>query len=207
VVAGSPTTIRLATGILILPQRSPLILAKEVATLDVLSGGRVILGIGVGWLEEEYAALGLPFSRRGERAEEYVRALRRLWTEPAAVSFEGSFVSFAEVYSRPLPVQRPVPVVVGGHSPRAAHRAGRIGDGFFPASAARDRLPSLVETARRAAESAGRDPAALEITMGAPPVASEVEALSEVGVDRVVLPAYLGIEFLAEFAAEMGLGA
>lgn len=206
VVAGATTTIRLATGILILPQRNPLILAKEVATLDVLSGGRVILGIGVGWLEEEYAALGLPFARRGERAEEYVRALRRLWTEPAAVSFHGSFVSFAEVYSRPLPVQQPVPIVIGGHSPRAARRAGQIGDGFFPASAARERLPSLVEAARRAAERAGRDPAALEITMGAPPVASEIEALREVDVDRVVFPAYLGTEFLADFATELGIG-
>ena len=201
-VAAVTSTIRLATGILILPQRNPVILAKEVATLDVLSGGRVTLGVGLGWLEEEYRALGVPFADRGARAEEYVAAMRTLWTEELA-SYEGEFVSFTEVYCRPLPVQRPVPVVLGGHSPRAARRAGRIGDGYFPASADSARLPELAAVARRAAEGAGRDPAALEITMGARPSRQQVAGLVDAGVDRVLVPAYLGVEGLHTFAAEV----
>jgi probable F420-dependent oxidoreductase len=201
-VAGATSTIRLATGILILPQRNPLILAKEVATLDVLSDGRVTLGVGVGWLEEEFRALGVPFEDRGRRADEYIRVLRSLWTEEVA-SFRGEFVRFDDVYCRPLPVQRPVPIVIGGHSRRAARRAGEMGDGFFPASASAEELPGLVTAARRAAEDAGRDPATLEVTMGARPIRSGVEPLAEAGVDRVVVPAFFGLDTLAEFAAQV----
>jgi probable F420-dependent oxidoreductase len=200
--AAATSTVRLATGILILPQRNPLILAKAVASLDVLSNGRFTLGIGVGWLEEEFRALGVPFDDRGARADEYVAALRTLWTQECA-TFHGDFVRFDDVYCRPLPVQRPVPIVVGGHSPRAARRAGELGDGFFPASASAERLPGLVAAARRAAEGAGRDPHALEITMGARPSRQQVAALADAGVDRVVVPAYLGVEGLEMFAAEV----
>lgn len=202
VAAGVTSTIRLATGILILPQRNPLILAKQVASLDVLSGGRVSLGVGVGWLEEEFRALGVPFEDRGRRTDEYIAVLRALWTDEIA-SFHGEFADFDDLYCRPLPVQRPVPIVVGGHSRRAARRAGALGDGFFPASASVEDLPGLVTVARRAAEDAGRDPAALEITMGARPSRDAVEPLAEAGVDRVVVPAYFGIEALVEFAAEV----
>jgi probable F420-dependent oxidoreductase len=201
-VAGVTSTIRLATGILILPQRNPLILAKEVASLDVLSGGRVTLGVGVGWLEEEFRALGVPFKDRGRRADEYIGALRTLWTQEVA-SFNGEFVAFDDVYCRPLPVQRPVPIVIGGHSRRAARRAGELGDGFFPASAAVEELPGLVTAARRAAEDSGRDPATLEITMGARPIRAAVEPLAEAGVDRVVVPAFFGLETLAGFAGDV----
>lgn len=201
-VAAVTSTIRLATGILILPQRNPLILAKEVASLDVLSGGRVTLGVGVGWLEEEFRALGVPFADRGRRTDEYIAVLRALWSADVA-SYHGEFVDFEAVYSRPRPLQRTVPIVIGGHSTRAARRAGRLGDGFFPASAATDELPGLVVAARRAAEEAGRDPANLEISMGARPTREAVEALAEAGVDRVVVPGYLGVEGLAQFAAEV----
>src|SRR3954451_17139197 len=103
-VAAHTTTVRLATGILILPQRNPVVLAKEVATLDVLSGGRVELGVGVGWLEEEFAAIGLPFADRGRRTDDHIEALRALWTQSPA-SFEGEFTTFANVYSEPSPEQ------------------------------------------------------------------------------------------------------
>jgi probable F420-dependent oxidoreductase len=201
-VAGVTSTIRLATGILILPQRNPLVLAKEVASLDVLSAGRVTLGVGVGWLEEEFRALGVPFGDRGRRTDEYIRVLRTLWTQDAA-SFDGEFISFDEVYCRPRPVQRPVPIVIGGHSRRAARRAGELGDGFFPASASAEELPALVAAARRAAEDAGRDPGALEVTMGARPHRTAIEPLAEAGIDRVVVPAYFGLETLEQFATDV----
>jgi probable F420-dependent oxidoreductase len=199
-VAAATTTLRLATGVLVLPQRNPIVLAKQLATLDVLSGGRVTLGIGAGWLAEEFAALGVPFDDRGARADEYVAVLRALWTQEVA-SFSGEFVSFADVYCRPLPVQRPIPIVVGGHSPRAARRAGELGDGFFPASASWGDLPELVVAVRRAAERAGRDPDTIEVTMGTRPDEEWVDRLASVGVDRIVIPAYHGIDALVEFAA------
>lgn len=201
-VAGATSTIRLATGILILPLRNPLILAKQVASLDRLSGGRVTLGVGAGWLEEEFDALGIPFADRGDRTDEYIDVLRALWADGEA-AFDGRFASFAEVRMNPKPVQRPVPIVIGGHSPRAARRAGQLGDGFFPASANAETLPGLVVAARRAAEDAGRDPTALEITMGARPSRPHIEGLAEAGVDRVTIPAYFGIEALSEFATEV----
>src|SRR5574338_508221 len=109
-------TLRLATGILILPQRHPIYVAKEVATLDVLSNGRVILGIGVGWLEEEFRALGIPFAERAARTAESVKAMRSLWKDEAE-PFAGRFFKWDKLESHPKPVQKPgVPVVVGGHT-------------------------------------------------------------------------------------------
>ena len=201
--AAATTSIRLATGILILPQRNPVVLAKEVATLDRLSGGRVILGVGVGWLEEEFAALGVPFAGRGERTDEYVAVMRALWTQDLA-SFSGPTVSFHDVYMRPLPTQRPVPIVIGGHSERAARRAGTIGDGFFPSGVEVERLPALVASAREWAERTGRDPAKLEITMGARPRPDSVAAVLAAGVDRLVLPAPQQLDDLEKMAGELG---
>jgi len=201
--AAATTSIRLATGILILPQRNPVVLAKEVATLDRLSGGRVILGVGVGWLEEEFAALGVPFGGRGERTDEYVAVMRALWTQDLA-SFSGPTVSFQDVYMRPLPTQRPVPIVIGGHSERAARRAGAIGDGFFPSGVEVERLPALVASARAWAERTGRDPAKLEITMGARPRPDSVAAVLAAGVDRLVLPAPQQLDDLEKMAGELG---
>ena len=200
--AAATSQIRLATGILILPQRNPIVLAKQVATLDALSGGRVILGVGVGWLEEEFKALGVPFDGRGERTDEYVAVMRTLWTMELA-SFAGDTVNFSDVYMRPLPVQRPVPIVIGGHSERAAQRAGTIGDGFFPAGVEAERLPVLVAMAREWAERAGRDPAALEITMGARPTPEAVARVLSAGVDRLVLPTPQGTEDLETMAEQL----
>ena len=191
-VAARTQSIRLATGILILPQRNPVITAKEVATLDTLSGGRAVLGIGVGWLEEEFRVLGVPFEGRGRRTDEYVAAMRTLWTDDLP-THEGEYVSFREAICLPRPVQHTVPIVVGGHSPAAARRAGRLGDGFFPA---KGDLPALLSEMRAAAEQAGRDPSAIEVTWGGSRVVREAgdEALDEVGrlqeqgVSQVVLP-------------------
>jgi len=188
-VAARTQTIRLATGILILPQRNPGVVAKEIATLDHLSGGRVELGVGAGWLAEEFAALGVPFDDRGKRLDGYVDALRALWAE-GETTFENEFVTFDRAVSLPRPAQEHIPIVIGGHTGVAARRAGRLGDGFFPA---KGDLPTLFETVRRAAEEAGRDPDAIELTTGTPEVVgdgavAEVERLAALGVGRVVIP-------------------
>jgi probable F420-dependent oxidoreductase len=184
-VASATRTIKLGTAILILPQRNPVITAKAVATLDHMAGaGRVLLGIGVGWLAEEFATLGVPFEDRGERTDEYVAAMRALWSQERA-SFKGRFVSFDDVFCRPLPSYRRIPVVVGGDTKAAARRAGRLGDGYFPA-----RAPSreLLDEMRRAAEAAGRDPRDVEITVAAPTEVAAIETLAKQGVARVAVP-------------------
>ena len=156
--AAVTTRLRFLTGVVILPQRDPLVLAKQVATLDYMSGGRFELGIGVGWLKEEFQAMGVPFERRGRRADEYIAAMKALWAEDGA-TFSGEFVSFKEVSCNPKPIGR-VPIVVGGHSEAAAKRAGRLGDGFFPSIGSQVDTFPLFDVARRAAAEAGRDPAA-----------------------------------------------
>ena len=193
-VAAHTQTIRLATGILILPQRNPLVTAKELSTLDQLSGGRVELGIGIGWLREEFEALGVPFERRGERMDEYVAAMRVAWTEDDA-SFAGEFVSYSGINVNPKPLQAPIPITVGGHSPAAARRAGRYAEGLFPALATEERLQELVPLARGSAEAEGRDPALLEFTAGTgrsfiSEPASVIEPLAGLGVTRLVVPAF-----------------
>jgi probable F420-dependent oxidoreductase len=186
-VAAHTEKIKLATGMLILPQRSPLITAKELATLDVLSHGRVVLGVGFGWLREEFECIGVPFEGRGKRAVEYVEAMRVLWSQDQP-SYEGEFVRFHDARMWPKPLNRRIPVHLGGHGEAAARRAGRLGDGFFPGRSRPDEVKPLLELMRQSAEDAGRDPASIEITLGARPEPGFVEALAELGVDRIVLP-------------------
>ena len=191
-VAAATRTIRLGTGILILPQRNPVVLAKEVATLDQLSGGRVELGIGVGWLEEEFDVLGIPFADRGKRTDDHVAALRALWTQPEA-SHHSEFTNFDGAISRPQPKQTNIPIVVGGHSKAAARRAGRLGDGFFPGKGSHEELAELIEVVRTTAVEHGRDPDAIEITTGGngalgSGALEEVKKLADLGVSRVVIP-------------------
>jgi probable F420-dependent oxidoreductase len=187
-VAAATSSIELATGVLILPQRNPAVLAKEVATLDQLSGGRVRLGVGVGWLAEEFAALGVPFEDRGKRTDAYVEAMRALWSGEET-TLDNGFVSYERAISKPPPA-RPVPIVIGGHTNAAARRAGRIGDGFFPGKS--DDIGALLDVMRGAAEEAGRDPEAIEVTFGDPelfgpdPLAA-VERLAKLGVDRLAV--------------------
>ena len=194
-VAAATTRLRFMTAVMILPQRNPLVLAKEVATLDYLSGGRFELGIGVGWLKEEFEALGIPFERRGKRADEYVAAMRALWANDQA-SFAGEFVKFDKVSSNPKPVAKSVPIIVGGHSEAAARRAGRLGDGFFPSIGAQVDTMPLLDVVRRSAEAAGRDPAKVELILGCPgalpksgtdPCAAVEERIAR-GAGRLALP-------------------
>ncbi len=190
--AAVTTTIRLGTGILIVPQRHPAITAKEVATLDKLSGGRMLLGVGAGWLEEEFDALGVPFAGRGRRLDSYIAAMRALWSEDQA-TVEDEFVSFTRAISLPKPVSGAVPIIIGGHTEAAARRAGRLGDGFFPGRGSPQRMRELIAVMRTAAEEAGRDPDAIEVTAGTLAVFGDdplgaVAELVEVGVHRVAVP-------------------
>lgn len=191
-VAAVTSTIKLGTGILIVPQRNPAIVAKEVASLDKLSGGRVLLGVGAGWLEEEFDALGVPFAGRGRRLDVYLETMRALWAEDR-VTLDNEFVSYRNAISLPKPVNRSVPVIIGGHTEAAARRAGRIGDGFFPGRGSPQRMAELLVVMRRAAEEVGRDPDAIEVTAGTLGVLGDdplgaVAELVEVGVHRVAVP-------------------
>jgi probable F420-dependent oxidoreductase len=183
-VASATTSLKVATGILVLPQRNPVVTAKEIATLDALSGGRVLLGVGVGWLREEFDALGADFDERAAATDEYIAAMRALWADGPA-SFSGRFVAFDRVWCRPRPAQPSVPIIVGGHSPAAARRAGRLGDGFFPARGAPQQLIELV---RASAEEVGRDPEAVEITTSLPDDLDDIPELARRGVSRMLVP-------------------
>jgi probable F420-dependent oxidoreductase len=186
--AAVTTKIRLATGILILPQRHPIYVAKEVATLDVLSKGRMILGVGVGWLAEEFQALHIPFEERAARTSESVRALRSLW-QAGSSSFNGKFFHWNALESNPKPVQQPsIPIVVGGHTPLSAKRAARYGDGFFPAVASPDQLPPLLAILREECQKVERKPDEIEITVVAPfPNIDIVRRFEDLGVARITI--------------------
>lgn len=187
-VAAETSRIRLATGILILPQRHPIYTAKEVATLDVLSGGRALLGVGIGWLEEEFRALGIPFDERAERTEEACAALRQLW-KPGAAAFSGKHYSWGALQSNPKPVQEGgVPIVVGGHVLGAARRAARVGDGFFPLKCEGGRLGELLDAMSDECAKAGRDPGEIEITTSLPGHDLDaIRRLRDQGVSRLVM--------------------
>ena len=183
-VAAVTKRIKLGTAIIILPQHNPVVVAKQVATLDHMAKGRVLLGIGVGWLKEEFDALGVPFEDRGRRTDEYMQVLRELWRAEKP-TFSGEFVRFKDAYCRPQPTNGTVPLIVGGHSKAAARRAGRLGDGFFPARGA---PKDLFDIARAAAREAGRDPNKLEITVSLPDKLDDIPALVAMGVSRVMVP-------------------
>lgn len=209
--AAAAPTLRLGTCILIVPQRNPLILAKELATLDQLSGGRVELGLGVGWMREEFDALGVPWERRGARNDEYIAAMRALWAAPHA-EFHGDFVNFDPVTCSPRPVQDSIPVLVGGDTDVAIRRAVRLADGYFPGEGDPERLGALIQRLRAAAEAAQRDPDSIEINamFGAQMAAPEagLEALAEVGVGRVMIPAFFfagpgGLDRLSELGERL----
>jgi probable F420-dependent oxidoreductase len=154
------TSLELVTGVIILPQRQTALVAKQAAQVDLLTGGRFRLGIGVGWNAVEYEALGKRFSDRGRRADEQIELLRRLWSEPS-VTFGGHFEQVTGAGLAPMPVQRPIPIWVGGSSPAAYRRVGRLADGWFPQVLPGERLDEALGLVASAATEAGRDPSSI----------------------------------------------
>lgn len=214
-LAAVTTRIRLATGVLILPLRNPLVLAKQLASLDVVSKGRVMFGFGVGWLEEEFAAVGVPFAERGARADEHLEAMIALWTEDAP-SYHGRFHSFDAMQCRPRPVQRPHPhLVVGGTSPPAMRRAARVANGWFSGLLFDDEtIERQIDEIRSTCAVVGR-PAHLgdlEITASVkgPLDRSRVARLDDLGVHRLMLIPRPGVHhhglvrWIEEIGTELG---
>jgi probable F420-dependent oxidoreductase len=186
--AAHTSRLRLATGIVILPQRNPVVLAKQLASLDAVSGGRLIFGLGVGYLEPEMNAIGVPMERRGARALEYLTAMRALW-EQERPSYEGEFARFSGVDAHPRPVQNPLPVVMGGHSPAAHRRAARHADGWYGFMQDLDSAAQQLESLRRALAEADRDLSEFEVsvTPRGRIDADAVAAFGRLGVARLVL--------------------
>ena len=164
-VAGLTKRILLGTSVMVMPLRNPLLTAKMLATLDVLSAGRVMIGVGVGWLASEFAALDAPaFGSRGQVTEEWIRIFRTCWKEQAP-SLDGRYYQFPPLHFEPKP-SRPIPILIGGNSAAALRRAGTIGDGWHGTRVEIAELPSLVAKVKAAAAAAGRDPAGLTFALG-----------------------------------------
>jgi probable F420-dependent oxidoreductase len=191
-LAAQTTHLGLATGVLVLPNHHPVTLAKRVATVDALSGGRLRLCVGMGWMKEEIEACGTAFGTRGRRANEQLAILRALWDDqPDGVSYHGEFFDFdaAMCYPKPRAGSR-FPIHIGGHSRAAARRAGRFGEGFQPLGVAGSELTSLISVMHEEAIHAGRDPDALQVTLGHLVTKIDVERagrLAELGAGRIVL--------------------
>lgn len=187
--AACTTTLRLATGIVILPQRNPVVLAKQVASLDVLSGGRLTLGIGVGYLKPEFEAIGANFDERGAVTDEHLDAMGSLWYDEQP-EHHGRFVDFAGIDAFPRPVQQPIPLVVGGASPAAYRRAVQRGHGWYGFALAPEDVAGCVAGLREAADRVDRPPALGRLEISVTPrgrlTAERAAAFAELRVDRLV---------------------
>ena len=191
-MAATTSRVRLGTNCLILPQRNPVLLAKEVAALDHLSGGRVSLGVGLGWCPEEFAALGVPFERRGARADDYIRAMTALWTDEVA-TYDGEFVSFTNAVQLPKPVQQPrPPIIIGGQTRAACRRAARMGDGWSSWLLPEDQIAATLQALDEECEQEGRDPNSLRRSHtifypGAEHFDAFLDRSAKDGVDEVIV--------------------
>ncbi len=216
-LAGVTDRITLATGVLVLPNHHAVVLAKRIATVDVLSRGRVRMCVGVGWMDEELRATGADPRTRGRRTDETIAAMRALWADagPAGADFEGEFFSFHHAHSFPKPVRAGgVPIHIGGHSEAAARRAGRVGDGFQPLGLAPEDLGVRLAQLRESAEGAGRDPDAIELSLsGYLPTTTEREVADaeSVGAARMVVSTSMSDDLdrvhdeMSAFAERFGL--
>jgi probable F420-dependent oxidoreductase len=205
-LAAHTRQVRLGTGIIILPQRNPLVLAKELASLDVLSGGRLLCGVGVGYVEAEMRALGVPFAERGARTDEYLAAMRAIWTQPKS-EYHGQFVSFAGVQAHP---QRNIPIVIGGHTPAAYRRAVLQGTGWYGFALDLAYTARCITELQKALQQYER-PASLgeleiSVTPGVPVTRASVQQFADLGVHRLILmpPTHFNISQLADFVTRMG---
>jgi probable F420-dependent oxidoreductase len=191
-VAAATERVLLASGIIILPQRNPVVLAKQAASLDVLSDGRLLLGVAAGYLEPEMSAVGVPLSERGARTDEYLATMRALWTEPGPVEHMGRFVRFGGIDAHPRPLQQGGPrIVIGGHSPAAFRRAVASGHGWFgfglTPEAAGDCVKGLSEAADKVQRPLELGELEVTVTPRQSPDAAALEAFAAAGVHRVVV--------------------
>jgi len=211
-LAAKTSRIRLLTSVMVVPHRPAVLTAKILSTIDVMSGGRVIVGVGAGWLQEEFEALGAPpFAERGKVTDEYLQAFRELWTKPAP-RFEGRFVKFADILFAPKPVQKPHPPLwIGGESGPAMRRAAKLGDGWYPIGTnpqhPLDTLPryrAAVERLRKLVQDAGRDPASVALAYRVHRHGTEVSAKADDG-DRHLFSGGAA-EIAEDLRAMRGLG-
>ncbi|MDP6255001.1 MAG: LLM class F420-dependent oxidoreductase [Alphaproteobacteria bacterium] len=187
-IAAHTKTIRLATGVNIVAQTNPLLLAKQIASLDFFSGGRFMLGAGIGWLQEEFTAMGVPFERRGARFDDYMVAMQKVWSGDV-VEHESDFLSWHGFKSYPLPVQKPgVPIIMGGRAGKIYQRIAKHGDGWFIPGAKPDELPTMLTDLRAACEAEGRNYDEIELTTiwGPRGGADSLKVLADLGIARVV---------------------
>ena len=210
-LAAHTKRIRLATGVIILPQRQALVLAKQLASLDVLSNGRLIFGLGVGWCEPEMRSVGAPFAERGRVGDDYLAAMRAVWTQPKP-SYKGPYVSFDGVQAMPRPVQTPVPIVVGGRTAPAYRRAVMQAHGWYGFAIGVDDTQKIIATLRETAKKHARpaELGPLEISVTPPsldvPDRATIDAYAAAGVDRLILRPRPDMDAAAleRFAAETG---
>jgi probable F420-dependent oxidoreductase len=192
-VATATKTLRLGTGVNILSQANPLLLAKQAASLDMLSGGRLMLGAGIGWLQEEFLAMGVPFERRGARFDDYVQAMRKVWSGDV-VEHQSEFINWSGFKSYPLPAQEGgVPLVIGGSKGKAFERIAKYGDGWFAPTNDAASLSPMLDSLKAACSAEGRDYDSVELTsmwdnkggMDA------VRAFEDIGVSRIIVPLFM----------------
>ena len=191
-VAAHTSTLRLGTGVNILSQANPLLLAKQAASLDVLSGGRFMLGAGIGWLKGEFDAMGVPFERRGARYDDYVVAMRKVWSGEV-VEHQSEFINWTNFQSYPIPVQEGgIPVIIGGSKGKIFERIARLGDGWFAPTNDAAGLAPMLEPLKAACDDVGRDYDSIEITsmwdnQGG---LDAIKAFADIGVSRVLVPMF-----------------
>ena len=188
-IATHTTTLRLGTGVNILSQTNPLTLAKQSASLDLISNGRFMLGVGIGWLREEFDAMGTPFERRGARFDDYVAGMRKIWSGDV-VEHESDFLRWHGFKSYPIPVQDPFPVIIGGSKGKVFQRIATLGQGWYAPSASPEELAPMLDQLKFACYEAGRDYQTVEITTSWPGSGGmdQVGKLAELGVSRLVVP-------------------
>jgi probable F420-dependent oxidoreductase len=190
-IAGCTQRIKLGTGVFVVPLRNPLAVAKAVASLDVLSNGRFIFGVGIGWLEDEFAAVGMPFKDRAARTREAIKMMKVLWSEETP-TFSGSFHSFPPLGFNPKPVQKPhPPIIFGGESPPALKRAAELGDGWYGTQFTPERVAPVLTRLKELMDHVGRDFARFEITVGLDPglprTLDTVRRFADAGVHRLMV--------------------
>ncbi len=189
-IAAVTRRLRLGTGVNILSQANPLYIAKQAASLDFISNGRFMLGVGIGWLKEEFDALGVPFERRGARFDDYVEAMKKVWSGDV-VEHQSDFVSWSGFKSYPLPVQKPhLPVIIGGIKGKAFERIARHGDGWFAPVGSPDQLAPMLERLSKACAEVGRDPKTVEVTCMWPAMGGldSIKPYQDLGIQRLVAP-------------------